>query len=105
MGTSVQTRTRDHKIHLKTYRTKLKCRREPHWRQVGEGKHLGYRKTASGSESWIARWTDDLGKYHASSLGPLSAFSFDEAVEKADRWFKQCGAGIEKHMARLVPSS
>jgi len=94
MGTSVQTRTRDHKIHLKTYRTKLKCRREPYWRQVGEGKHIGYRKTASGSESWIARWTDDLGKYHASSLGPLSAFSFDEAVEKADRWFKQCGAGM-----------
>lgn len=87
-------RIRDHKIHLKGERAKLPPRREPYWRHIDIGRHLGYRKTDTGSETWIARWTDEESKYHYQRLGSLAALDWTAAKRRAEEWFRQAEAGI-----------
>lgn len=87
-------RIRDHKVHLKGERAKLPPRREPYWRHIDVGRHLGYRKTETGSETWVARFTDGLDKYHYKSLGSLAAIDWTVAKKMADEWFKTCQAGL-----------
>ncbi|TDJ21685.1 MAG: site-specific integrase [Gammaproteobacteria bacterium] len=88
------TRVRDRSIQLKNTRKALSARREPYWRQLNPGRYLGYRKTETGSETWIARWTDEEGRFKYESLGPLSAFTWSEAKASAEEWFDLCEVGI-----------
>ena len=87
-------RVRDHRIHLKNHRTKLEARREPYWRQLDTGRHIGYRKTETGSETWVARWTDEDQRYRYQKLGPLSSHDWSRAKEEAEKWFVSCEAGV-----------
>lgn len=86
-------RIRDHKIHLKNERAKLEPRREPYWRHLDTGKHIGYRKTP-GSETWIARWTDEDHRFRYQRIGPLSTHDWKRAKEIAETWFDSCEAGV-----------
>jgi integrase len=88
------TRSRDYKIHLKNERNRLVPRREPYWRHIAVGRHIGYRKTESGSETWVARFTDDDDKFHTLPLGTVAAIDWSDATAKANEWFAQCNAGI-----------
>jgi integrase len=92
--TENKTRTRDHRVHLKNYRSKLPARREPYWRQIDAGRYIGFRKTETGSETWIARWTDDDSKFHYQAIGSVAAFDWSGAKGIAERWFDQCEAGV-----------
>ncbi|MEQ8857757.1 MAG: site-specific integrase [Pseudomonadales bacterium] len=87
-------RLRDYRIHLKNERARLAPRREPYWRHIDVGRHVGYRKMDSGSETWIARWTDDEARYHYKSLGSLAARTWSDAKKAAEAWFGQCEAGV-----------
>ena len=88
------TRSRDYKIHLKNERRKLEPRREPYWRHIDVGKHVGYRKTENRSESWIARFTDDDDRFTSMALGSLTELDWTAAKTKADEWFGQCVVGV-----------
>ncbi len=88
------TRSSDYKIHLKNERHRLKPRREPYWRHLAIGRHVGYRKTETGSETWIARYTDDEGEFHYQKLGTLAALTWSEATAAAEKWFTVCDAGV-----------
>jgi len=84
---------RDWKLSSRTARLKLKARksREPFWRLIHEGLHLGYRKGERGGV-WMARVYDDSGKYrkrvlaHADDIHDSNGrdiLTFRQAQEKA----------------------
>ena len=88
------TRISDHKIHLVNEHKPLPPRREPYWRHIAPRKYVGFRKTDTGSETWIARYTDENNDYHTQSIGTVAALKWSEAQAKAEEWFKQCDDGI-----------
>ena len=79
-------------IHRAATRSKLPARHDPYWRSLGGGS-LGYRKTDSGVETWIARWRSDEKKYHFNKLGNLATMDFAQAKKAAEAWFKTCEYG------------
>lgn len=84
--------------HLTTRngRRKLEIRRDPHWYTLGEGKHVGYRRIANGSGSWIARRRDLESKervFHAlgraddhDQANGTTVLDFEQARKAAERW-------------------
>lgn len=74
-------------------RAKLVERREPYWKRVAAGKHVGYRAGARGG-SWIARWRDETGTraYRALEVpDPDGEKALDAATELARAWFGNAG--------------
>lgn len=57
---------RDAKLETVEARTRLKQRREPHWRVIGDGLHLGYYKGARGA-AWFVRYYDG-NKYQKARI-------------------------------------
>lgn len=88
------TRTSDYKIHLVNERKRLPARREPYWRHIAPRKFVGFRKTENGSETWIARYTDENNDYHTQSIGTVAELKWEKAQESAEEWFRQCDDGI-----------
>lgn len=90
----VQRRVMDRAIHHAKVREKLPERAEPYWRQIKLGGYIGYRKTETG-EFWIARWRGEDGARKQYRLGPLSALTYGDAVEKAEKeFFSKCERGF-----------
>ena len=81
-------------IHMPTSRSRLAPRREPYWRNLVTGGHLGYRKTTKGGESWIARYRDKEGQRHFKALGQLSDLPYKAAKVLAEDWFNSCRMGV-----------
>jgi integrase len=53
---------RDSNLESRTARSRLKVRKDPYFRLIEPGLHLGYRKLASGPGTWIARrYTTGVG--------------------------------------------
>jgi integrase len=86
---------RNSRVDSRTARAKLPRRREPYWTSISAGCAIGYRRGAKGG-TWIARLRDDEGKQHYEALGAaddildpdgLTVFSFQQAQEKARRFF------------------
>jgi integrase len=100
---------RDANLETRAARQRLKQTdtrsREPYWRTIDPGAHLGYYKGARGG-SWLARLYQG-GRYLKTSLGTaddetdadgLAVLSFRQAQEKARAWFAEqarIAAGLE----------
>lgn len=84
-------RRTDQSIHLAKTRQNLLPRREPYWRCLVSGGHIGFRKTKTGSETYVARWRDEFGRRHYKSMG---RHTYDDAKECAEHWIADCKAGI-----------
>jgi integrase len=80
-------------------RNRLPARASPHWQKLSTGRHIGFRKTAPGSEgTWLAQYYDAATqKQTRRSLGAFddlpSHRRFDAAVKAANDWFAHVGAG------------
>jgi integrase len=78
-------------------RGELTPRREPYWSKIGNGQHLGYRKSEEGG-AWIARAYDPGTRSRAyRALGDLSGVApgdqYDAAVRLAREWFTHIEQG------------
>jgi integrase len=73
-----------HRIDIATGRAKLEPRREPYWSKIRAGLYVGYRKTATGPGTWIARRHTAEGKHRYHSLGDQA--DFNTAVEQVFAW-------------------
>jgi integrase len=88
---------RDARLDTRAARLKLPQQKEPHWRQISPGCHLGYYK-GDAAGTWIARWRPlgHVGGYRKNRLAGaddirdangLDILSFAQAQEKARAWF------------------
>lgn len=89
----------DTKIDTVAARAKLAPRREPYWRRLAVGRHLGYRfMAADGDGTWVAKYRDDdTGKRHYKALGTFDHLPpnarHDAATKAANAWFEHLGHG------------
>ena len=81
-------------VNKATVRRDLPPRREPYWRELSKGHYLGFRKTETGSETWLARCPSTDSRYNFKSIGSVGAMSYDEAKQAAEVWFNQCRGGV-----------
>lgn len=88
----------DLRLQDRSARARLKARRNPYWRMVCEGQHLGYYKGARGG-TWIARYrppatdgngtkqalgaADDVGDANGETI-----LNWKQALDKAMHWFE-----------------
>src|SRR3954449_7324687 len=88
---------RDARLETRTARGKLPPRddREPYWRAMGVGQHLGYYKAAG---TWLARWRPPSGTYTKRKLGladdvrdadGVRVLSYTQAQTRARELFSQ----------------
>jgi integrase len=82
-------------ITSKTGRAKLKPRREPYWRLLQKGQHLGYRKTKN-SGHWIARRTENRKKTTHALTAPPDDYT--EAKRQAEKWFDTWGSNSKTYL-------
>lgn len=82
-------------IHKVGVRTALEPRREPYWAPpLGLNQSMGYRKSADGRGSWVARRKEGDRKTY-KALGPeTETFGFIEARAAALKWFADLDRGI-----------
>jgi len=92
-------KARDERLDTRTARLRLKPRREPYWRNIQEGRAIGYRRLAGGKGgTWIARHYDPKAdpprRYEALGtaddlLGTDGAgtLTFSQAQDQAREWF------------------
>lgn len=78
-------------------RAKLTPRREPYWAKVGNGQHVGFRRSEDGG-AWIARAYDAGTKSRAyRALGDMTGVTpsdqYDAAVKLAREWFEHIEQG------------
>ena len=57
-GYDMPRKARDERLDTRTARLKLKPRREPYWRNIQEGRAIGYRRIRGKAGTWIARHYD-----------------------------------------------
>lgn len=87
------------KIDTVAARARLAPRREPYWRRMAVGCHIGYRTmTDEADGAWIAKYRDPVtGKRHYKSLGTLDHLPANErhdaASKEADAWFRHLSLG------------
>jgi integrase len=85
-----------------------KWRNEPYWSRVEKDLHLGYRRTESGNESWIARYRGSDKKRLFLKLGEVKAAksgepgSYDHAVSLARAFKAKCDKGLKKSDVKTV---
>ncbi len=86
---------RDTKLDSRKAREGLKAQREPYWRGIDRGAHIGYRKGATGG-SWIARVRLQGDRYKFNQIGKAddiqdadgaAILDFSQAQHKAREWF------------------
>jgi integrase len=88
---------RDTNLETRAARSRLALRRNPYWRSLESGLHLGYRRTKIGGGTWVARRFLGDGKYAECGLGladdlqdadSAAVFTYSEAQAKARGWWK-----------------
>lgn len=106
-------RIKDPKLDTRTARLKKPVRREPYWRALSQGRHIGYRRSAKGSGTWFARYYRSGEGYAFERLGiaddyqeadGVQVLGFQTAQDKAQKWFKEqarVDAGLS-HKARYT---
>jgi integrase len=93
-------KARDERLNTRTDRVKLPVRRAPYWRNIQEGRAIGYRRSAGGKAgTWQARFldNDESGRVRKFlSLGSaddvldadgVTSLTFAQAQEAAREWF------------------
>lgn len=99
---------RDAKLETREARKGLPKKKEPHWRSVHQGAHIGYYK-GDKSSSWVARYRHegDKGGYKKKTIGKtddyqdadgVNILNYRDAQLKAQEWFKQQGLVAEGHL-------
>jgi integrase len=101
-------KARDERLDTRTVRLKLPPRREPYWRNIQEGRAIGYRRLAGGKAgTWIARHYDPAEGRRYEAVGAADdmldadgtrTLTFGQAQDKAREWFCQ----IERDAGRVV---
>jgi integrase len=101
-------KARDERLDTRTARLKLTPRREPYWRNIQEGRAIGYRRLVGGKAgSWVARHYDPAAGRRYEALGAADdamdadgyrTLTFAQAQDKAREWFRQ----IERDAGRVV---
>lgn len=103
---------RDSKLENRTSRVKLQVKKEPHWKSIGQGLHLGYYKGVA-SASWQVRYRNIQKRYIYKTLGladdvidadGTKVLSFFQAQELARKWAVQqlkIEQGSEKYNGNL----
>lgn len=101
-------KARDEKLNTRTARLSLAHRAEPYWRNIQDGRALGYRRAAGGKAgSWVARWYEaEVGrKYRALGAADdmidadgKDTLTFAQAQDKARDWF----AEMQRNNGRVV---
>jgi integrase len=101
-------KARDERLNTRTARLALSPRREPYWRNIQDGRAIGYRRLAGGKAGiWIARHYDPVDGRRYSALGTADdlmdadgagTLTFGQAQTKALAWFAQ----IERNAGRAV---
>ena len=88
---------RDTNLETRAARLRLVLRRNPYWRSLESGLHLGYRRTKIGGGTWVVRRFLGDGKYAECGLGladdlqdadGVAVFTYSEALAKAREWLK-----------------
>ncbi len=98
----------DERLDTRTARLKLAPRREPYWRNIQDGRAIGYRRVASGKAgNWIARWYEPTEGRRYQALGAADdmldadgadTLSFSQAQDRARAWF----AEVQRTGGRVV---
>jgi integrase len=101
-------KARDERLDNRTVRLKLAPRAEPYWRNIQEGRAIGYRRLAGGKAgTWIARHYDPAEGRRYEAMGAADdmldadgtrTLTFGQAQDKAREWFRQ----IERDAGRVV---
>jgi integrase len=95
---------RDNRLDKREARLKLAQRKEPYWRLVSEGAHLGYYRGERVGK-WVARFRKpgSAGGYLKKTLGEaddvrdadgVAILTFKQADEAARSWFEGQGRGL-----------
>jgi integrase len=100
-------RVKDTRLDNRTSRLKLQLRREPYWRLVSEGCHLGYYRGIRVGK-WVARFREPgsgLG-YMKTTLGEAddvrdangeTVLNFEQADKAGRKWFEEVsGTGVRR---------
>ncbi len=99
---------RDTKLETREARKGLPRKKEPYWRSIYQGAHIGYYK-GNKSSSWVARYRHegDKGGYKKKTLGKtddyqdsdgVNILNYREAQQKAQEWFKKQGLIAAGHI-------
>ncbi|MPZ57510.1 MAG: tyrosine-type recombinase/integrase [Rhizobiales bacterium] len=85
-------KVRDATMDSKDARHKLKVRGKPHYRRIGPGLHLGYRRLKGKDGTWVARFYLGDQQYAVEAIGTAddlndadgeTILTFDQAVDEA----------------------
>lgn len=88
---------RDTNLETRAARLRLTPRRNPYWRVLESGLHLGYRRTKEGGGTWVARRFVGEGRYKEQGVGTADDLqdadgvilrSFKHAQEAARAWWR-----------------
>lgn len=84
---------RDTKLDSRTARLRLAVRRDPYWREIIPGLHIGYRRLQDSAGAWIVRRRVGA-RYQFTRVGtaddftdadPVAVFTYAEAIDHARR--------------------
>ncbi len=91
-------KARDERLDTRAARLRLPVRREPYWRNIQEGRAIGYRRVGSGrAGTWIARHYDPATGRRYRALGVADdlldadgtdTLTFSQAQAGAASWFR-----------------
>lgn len=92
----------DYRLDKLTVLKSLPVRPDPYFgAPLARGQHVGYRKTASGENTWIARFTANRQR-RSQSLGlHTEVFGWEEAKQRAQAWFKSVADGSAERAPTL----
>jgi hypothetical protein len=74
LGFAMARTVRDTNLETRAARSRLALRRNPYWRSLESGLHLGYRRTKIGGGTWVVRRFLGDGKYAECGLGLATIF-------------------------------
>ena len=105
-------KARDERLDNRTSRLKLTPRREPYWRNIQEGRAIGYRRAPGGKAgTWIARHYDATAGRTYQALGSAddmldadggSTLNFSQAQDKARDWFAEIARNGGRTVERVT---
>src|SRR5690349_15134314 len=109
---SVPRKARDERLDTRTARFKLSPRAEPYWRNIQEGRAIGYRRLAGGKAgTWIARHYDPASGRRYEALGSaddmldadgVATLTFAQAQSRARVWFLEVDRSAGRVIAPLT---
>lgn len=105
-------RVKDARLDNRTSRLKLGVRREPYWRLVSEGCHVGYYRGIR-TGKWVARFrrAGSGGGYAKATIGEADdvrdadgefILNFEQADTAARRWFHEVSGGASRRSATTI---